>query len=258
MALSRSFYALGVVLRETGQAMDRLGCLVMGNMAPAEQLSRHRTVMSIFEKIPNISPKAFIAPSASVIGDVTIGERSSVWYNSVVRGDVNYVKIGSDTNIQDGSVVHVSRSNIGGAVLPTIIGDRVTVGHSAVLHACTLEDESFIGMGASILDGAVVGSKAMIAAGALVTPGTKVPSGELWAGVPAKYMRKLSDEELAHLKTSSTNYAELGHHHSVENAKSFDEILADIERRKEEEERSEDYDSHLGIKRGVATGTSAS
>ena len=214
--------------------------------------------MSIFEKIPSISPKAFVAPSASVIGDVTIGDRSSIWYNSVVRGDVNYVKIGSDTNIQDGSVVHVSRSNIGGAVLPTIIGDRVTVGHAAVLHACTLEDESFIGMGATVLDGAVIGSKAMIAAGALVSPNTKVPSEELWAGVPAKFKRKLSGDELAHLKVSASNYAELAHHHSVENAKTFDEIHADIERRKEEEERSEDYDSHLGIRRGAAAGTASS
>ena len=137
--------------------------------------------MPLYDKLPRVATDAFVAPSASVIGDVQIGEKSSVWYNTVVRGDVNFVRIGKHTNIQDGSVVHVSKSNIGGAVLPTIIGDRVTVGHSAVLHACTLEDECLVGMGATVLDGAVIGTKSMVAAGALVSPGTKVPSGELWA-----------------------------------------------------------------------------
>ena len=211
--------------------------------------------MPLYDKLPRVATDAFVAPSASVIGDVQIGEKSSVWYNTVVRGDVNFVRIGKHTNIQDGSVVHVSKSNIGGAVLPTLIGDRVTVGHSAVLHACTLEDECLVGMGATVLDGAVIGTKSMVAAGALVSPGTKVPSGELWAGVPAKHMRKLAPDELAFLADSSNNYVDLASHHSTENAKSFQEIIADMERRKETDERSEDYDSHLGIKRGEATGT---
>ena len=246
---------VGTMLRETGQAMDRLGCTLLGNMAPAEMLSRHRPIMGIYERVPKKDPTAFVAPSASVIGDVSIGKGSSVWYSAVVRGDVNHVRIGANTNIQDASVVHVSRANLGGKVLPTLIGDNVTVGHGAVLHACTLEDESFVGMSATILDGATVKSGAIVAAGALVTSGTVVPSGELWAGVPAKKIRALVPEEREHIMKSAANYAELAMHHAKETAKGFKEVYADIEKRKEDMERTDDYDSHLGVTRGAATGT---
>ncbi|KAL5659549.1 hypothetical protein ACJX0J_032712, partial [Zea mays] len=140
--------------------------------------SRHRTIMNIFEKEPRIHRDVFVAPSAAVIGDVEIGHGSSIWYGSILRGDVNSIHIGSGTNIQDNSLVHVSKANISGKVLPTIIGSNVTVGHSAVLHACTIEDEAFVGMGATLLDGVVVEKHSMVGAGSLVKQNTRIPSGE--------------------------------------------------------------------------------
>lgn len=154
--LGRAVYTVGFWIRETGQAIDRLGCRLQGNYYFQEHLSRHRTLMNVFDKRPHVDKEAFVAPSASVIGDVEIGRGSSIWYGCVVRGDVNNISIGCGTNIQDNSLVHVAKSNLAGKVLPTIIGDNVTVGHSAVLHGCTVDDEAFIGMGATLLDGVVV------------------------------------------------------------------------------------------------------
>ncbi|KAJ6831486.1 gamma carbonic anhydrase 1, mitochondrial-like [Iris pallida] len=142
--LGKAVYAVGFWIRETGQAIDRLGSRLQGNYYFHEQLSRHRTLMNIFDKVPNVDKDAFVAPSASVVGDVTVGRGSSIWYGCVLRGDVNSVSIGSGTNIQDNSLVHVAKSNISGKVFPTIIGDNVTVGHSAVLHGCTVEDEALL------------------------------------------------------------------------------------------------------------------
>lgn len=153
---------------------------------------------------PRIDAKAFIAEGAAVIGDVEIGPDTGIWYGCVVRGDVNHIRIGARTNIQDGTIIHVTRHTG-----PTIIGSNVTVGHSALLHACTLEDTSFVGMRATVMDGAVVESGAMVAAGALVTPGKRVPKGQLWAGSPAKYFRDLSEDEAAFLAVSAQNYVDL-------------------------------------------------
>lgn len=150
---------------------------------------------------PTISPKAFIAPGAAVIGDVEIGEDSGVWFGCVIRGDVNKIRIGSRTNIQDGTTIHVTRETG-----PTIIGNGVTIGHAVLLHACTLMDNCFIGMRATAMDGAVVESGAMLAAGALLTPGKRIPSGQLWAGSPAKYFRDLTTEDLAFFPVSAENY----------------------------------------------------
>ncbi len=151
--------------------------------------------------MPTISPKAFIAPGAAVIGDVEIGAETGVWFGCVIRGDVNIIRIGERTNIQDGTVIHVTRHTG-----PTIIGSGITIGHSALLHACTLEDDCFIGMRATIMDGAVVESGAMVAAGALVTPGKRIPKGQLWAGNPARYFRDLTKEEQAFIPVSAENY----------------------------------------------------
>ena len=159
---------------------------------------------------PKIHDSAFIAPSASVIGDVQIGEDSNIWYNCTLRGDVNDIKIGKRTNIQDGTVIHVTTDFQG-----TYVGDDVTVGHLAILHACTIEDFGFVGMQACVMDGAVVESHGMLAAGALLTPNKRVPSGELWAGSPAKYMRDLTDKERAYLKWSAPHYVELGQEHKL-------------------------------------------
>lgn len=155
-------------------------------------------------KTPRIGSNVFIAPNVPLVGDVEIGEESSIWYNCVLRGDVNDIKIGRRTNIQDGTVIHVSNSLQG-----TYIGDDVTVGHMALLHACTVGDGAFIGMKACVMDGAKVESGAMVAAGALVTPGKCVPSGQLWAGSPAKFMRDLTDKEKEYLLWSAQHYVRL-------------------------------------------------
>ncbi|MBV8939662.1 MAG: gamma carbonic anhydrase family protein [Alphaproteobacteria bacterium] len=157
---------------------------------------------------PRIAASAFIAANAAVIGDVEIGEESSIWYGCVVRGDVHRIRIGNRTNIQDGTVVHVTRGTG-----PTLIGSNVTIGHAALLHACTLEDNSFIGMRATLMDGVVVENGAQVAAGALVTPGKRIPTGELWAGSPARLFRKLTPEEQAFISESADNYVRLSREH---------------------------------------------
>jgi carbonic anhydrase/acetyltransferase-like protein (isoleucine patch superfamily) len=140
--------------------------------------------------VPRLGPRVFGAPGASVIGNVEIGAESIIWFGCVVRGDVNVVRIGERTNIQDGTVVHVAKEGQG-----TFIGSDITIGHMALLHACTLEDGAFVGMRATIMDDALVETGAMVAAGALITPGKRVRSGELWAGTPAKKVRELTDED---------------------------------------------------------------
>jgi carbonic anhydrase/acetyltransferase-like protein (isoleucine patch superfamily) len=153
---------------------------------------------------PGLGDNVFLAPGARVIGDVQIGADSSVWFNSVVRGDVNAIRIGARTNIQDGSVVHVTTRKH-----ETHIGDDVLIGHMALVHGCRLEDAAFVGMGAVVMDGCVIESDGMIAAGGLLTPGKVIKSGQLWAGRPARYVRDLSREELDYQKAGCRGYAEL-------------------------------------------------
>lgn len=153
---------------------------------------------------PTIGPDVFIAENAVIIGDVEIGANSSIWYGCVLRGDVHSIRVGSCTNIQDGTIVHVTDGKF-----CTTIGSNVTIGHGAVLHGCTLEDGAFIGMRATVLDGAVVEGGAMIAAGAVVTPNKRVQRGEMWAGSPARLLRRMSEEEMANFAWSAPHYAEL-------------------------------------------------
>lgn len=156
------------------------------------------------EMQPQIATDAFIAENAVVRGEVKIGSESSIWYGCVLRGDVNNITVGKRTNIQDGTVVHVSSTLQG-----TYIGDDVTIGHMALIHACTIEDGAFIGMQACIMDGAKVEKGAMVAAGALVTPGKTVPSGTLWGGSPARPMRDLTEEEKRELTSSAAHYVRI-------------------------------------------------
>jgi len=158
---------------------------------------------------PRIGADVFIAPTASIIGDVAIGENSSVWFGCVLRGDTNRIRIGASTNIQDGAVIHVNAPYEGARGTSATIGSYVTVGHMALLHACTLEDHCFVGMKACVMDGAVVCANAMVAAGALVTPGKHIASGELWAGSPARFVRRLTERELASNIESARHYREL-------------------------------------------------
>ncbi len=155
---------------------------------------------------PEIPESCFIAPSADVIGDVVMGEESSVWFQVVIRGDVNSIRIGSRTNIQDGSILHVTRDKPPMKSAPLSIGDDVTVGHRVTLHGCTIKDRVLLGMGATVLDGAVIENDSIVAAGALVTKDKKFPPRSLIQGAPAKVVRDLTAEEVSMLKASATNY----------------------------------------------------
>jgi gamma-carbonic anhydrase len=167
-------------------------------------------------KTPKIADDAFIAPNAVIIGDVEIGSKASIWFNCVLRGDVNYIRIGARTNIQDGSVIHVDSGGQPGAAAhgpdggnPTLIGDDVLVGHMTMLHGCTCESGSFIGLCSTLMDGVVVEGGAMVAAGALVTPYKRVLKGQLWAGKPAKFTRNLTAQELSDFHKPVAHYVEL-------------------------------------------------
>lgn len=159
---------------------------------------------------PDIDDSAYIAVTAVLTGDVVIGAESSVWYGCVLRGDVNKIRIGRGVNIQDLSMVHVSR------LYPCIIEDRVSIGHMAIVHACTLEEDSFVGMQACVMDGAVVEKGAFVAAGSLVPPGKRVPAGELWAGRPARFVRKVSDKDQAIMDYTQPNYVKLSRQYKQE------------------------------------------
>jgi carbonic anhydrase/acetyltransferase-like protein (isoleucine patch superfamily) len=161
-------------------------------------------VHPFLDQYPAYPLTVFIEASAQVIGDVTIGNYSSVWFGSVVRGDVHFIRIGERTNVQDLSVLHVTRRTH-----PLLIGNEVTIGHRVTLHGCTIADRVLVGMGAIVLDGAVVQSGSMIGAGALVTEGQVIPSGVLAVGVPAKVRRDLTAEEILFLAQSAKNYVEL-------------------------------------------------
>lgn len=152
---------------------------------------------------PKIGKNVFLASGVKIIGNVVIGDDSSVWYNTVIRGDVHYIKIGESTNIQDCSMLHVTNGKY-----PLNIGSKVTIGHSVSLHGCTLNDLCLIGIGAIILDGAVIETNSMVAAGALVKQNFVVPSGKLVAGVPARVIRELSKEEIVDLEESAKRYVE--------------------------------------------------
>jgi carbonic anhydrase/acetyltransferase-like protein (isoleucine patch superfamily) len=154
--------------------------------------------------MPTIADDAYIADNAVIIGDVHIGSKSSVWFGAVVRGDVCHVRIGERTNIQDGTVIHVTR--VKG---PTIIGSGVTIGHSVLLHACTLEDDCFIGMGSTVMDDAVVQKGAMVAAAGLITPRKTVLDGQIWGGNPGKFLRDMKQSEKDFVEISAQNYVNL-------------------------------------------------
>ena len=162
-------------------------------------------ILSVRGLTPNIDCDAFIASTAVIIGDVEVGARSNIWYHCVLRGDIHEIRIGKDTNIQDGTVVHVARNRFG-----TYIGDGVTIGHMALIHACTLEDGCMVGMHATVMDGSVVETGALVAAGALVTPGKRVKAGEMWGGSPARFIRKVSESDAAMINRIGPGYVELG------------------------------------------------
>lgn len=153
---------------------------------------------------PTIHPTAWVAPTAAVIGDVVVGEGASIWFHCVLRGDDQPIRVGARSNVQDGTIVHITAGRF-----PCLIGDDVTIGHKAIVHACTLENRAFVGMGAIVLDGAVIEEGGMLAAGGLLTPGKRIGRNELWAGAPAKLLRVMGAEERARWDWNAAHYAEL-------------------------------------------------
>ena len=151
---------------------------------------------------PRVAPNAFVAAGSSVIGNVVLGAESSIWFNCVLRGDVNHIRVGARSNVQDGTIIHTATADG-----PTLIGEGVVVGHMCLLHACVLEDGCMIGMGATVMDYAVVESGAWVAAGALVTPGKRVKGGEMWMGRPAKPVRQVSNAERETIVSIARRYA---------------------------------------------------
>ncbi len=167
------------------------------------------TILSINGKSPQIDESAFIASGCRIIGDVRIGPEASIWYNCVIRAEVNYVEIGARSNVQDGSVVHCDgpKPGVPGGY-PTIIGEDALIGHHCMIHGCTIQDRGFAGLSATVMNGAVIESGAMLAAGAMLTQGKTATAGQLWAGSPARYIRDLSSEEIAGMQTGVRHYTE--------------------------------------------------
>jgi carbonic anhydrase/acetyltransferase-like protein (isoleucine patch superfamily) len=159
-------------------------------------------------RMPRLGARVFLAPGAHVTGDVELGDDVSFWFHTVARGDVNFIRIGARTNIQDGSVLHVAHLHH-----PLVIGEGVVVGHAAVVHGCTVEDGALIGIGARVLDGAVVEAGAMVGAGAVVAPGHRIPAGHLALGIPARPVRRLTEDETRNIAETAARYAELKEHY---------------------------------------------
>jgi carbonic anhydrase/acetyltransferase-like protein (isoleucine patch superfamily) len=183
-------------------------------------MRRDVTIIPFAGKVPRIDPSAFIAPGVRIIGDVEIGPDASVWYNCVIRADVNRVVIGARSNIQDGTVIHCDspdpRHPTG---FPTLIGDDVLVGHMAMIHGCTIHDRGFVGLSTTVMNGCVIESDGMLAAGALLTPGKRIAARQLWGGRPAAYMRDLTEAALVEMQRGVAHY--------VANAKAHALALAD-------------------------------
>lgn len=176
----------------------------------AIEMAQNGAKIFVFEaRAPAIAPDAFIAPSALLIGDIEVGSQASIWYGCILRGDVNRILIGARSNLQDGTIVHGSPK-----INPTNVGNDVLVGHAALLHGCELRDGSFIGMRATILNKAVVETGALVAAGALVTEGARIPSGEIWAGSPARKIGLLSVEAADGMRAAVKSYVELAQQHA--------------------------------------------
>lgn len=174
------------------------------------------TILPFHGKAPRIHDSAYIAPGCRIIGDVEIGPDVSIWYNCVIRADVNRVVIGARSNVQDGTVIHCdSPKPKRPEGFPTLIGEDVLIGHLAMVHGCILEPRAFVGLGSVVMDGCVIESDGMLAAGALLTPGKRIASRQLWSGRPASYMRDLTDTALAEMQAGVAGYVENGRRHAA-------------------------------------------
>ena len=173
------------------------------------------SIISLHGNTPRIHPSAFIAPGCRIIGDVEIGEDASIWYNCVLRGDVNAIRIGARTNIQDGTVIHCDSEKGGWKGWPTIIEDDALVGHMCMLHGCTVRTNALVGLGSIVMDGCTIEENGMLAAGAMLTPGKVIGAGELWVGRPAKKLRDLSAEAIAANRLGVAHYVNNAQHHAA-------------------------------------------
>mmetsp|Transcript_988 Transcript_988/g.1543 ORF Transcript_988/g.1543 Transcript_988/m.1543 type:complete len:250 (+) Transcript_988:41-790(+) len=221
-------YIIGSFFRACGQGLDKAGSKIQSDYAHKENLNVSRRLMPFSDYKPLVKGEdTFIAPNASLIGNVELGEHSSLWYNGVARGDVNAIVIGKNTHIQDRVVLHGSSRE--DAELPVIVGDNVTIEAGAIIHACTIKDNVFIGIGTTVLDGVVIESKSIVGAGSVVAPSTKIASGELWAGVPAKKVRDLTPEEQETIEQSANKLNALAKEHKKSTEKTFEEVHRDME-----------------------------
>ena len=174
------------------------------------------TIMAFHGKVPRIHDSAFVAPGCRIIGDVEIGPDASIWYNCVLRGDVTRIVIGARTNVQDGSVIHCDGPMPGAPDgYPTLIGEDVLIGHMAMIHGTRIEDKGFVGFAAQTMNGCVIEREGMLAAGALLSPGKRIPARQLWAGRPAQFMRDLDDRAIAGLQMGVAHYVENAKHHAA-------------------------------------------
>jgi gamma-carbonic anhydrase len=164
------------------------------------------SIITLNGKTPKIHPSAFIAPGCRIIGDVEIGAEASIWYNCVVRGDVNAIRIGARSNIQDGTVIHCDSDQGGRIGFPTIIEEDALIGHMAMLHGCTVRKNGLVGLGSIVMDGCVIDENAMLAAGGMLTPGKVIPSFQMWGGRPAKFMRELDESWATDNKLAVAHY----------------------------------------------------
>merc|ERR1711998_718058 len=200
---SRAVHLFGLAVRESGQALDRVGCRMNGKFHFEEKLSRHRQIMNLYDKHPTLAVDSFVAPSAAVIGDVKVADKASVWYNCVLRGDMNYIRVGAYSNIQDQSVLLTAKDNPNGLGAGVKVGDYVTVGQGSMLHACKVESQTMLGMGTVVGEGSVIGENVITAPGTVVPPGTLIPAGEYWAGNPATCVRKIDEDEKSYIQSAA-------------------------------------------------------
>lgn len=224
--------------RKLGQGLDNLG-KSMEVCKYTERLVPSTRFVAVDGVSPTVSPlTAFVAPNASVIGDVSLGSNSSVWYGATVRGDVNKITIGENTSVGDRAVIHVAKIQ---GDFPSIIGNNVTIGPGAIVHAATLKDGSVVGPSAQVLDGALIEKNAIVGPGAVVTPGSIVKEGEYWLGSPAKMVRKVTADELQTSSANSTDTLELARLHAIECNKDLAQLTKDQEVYEDKMYRDPDY-----------------
>lgn len=215
-AVRKVVSGIGRGFRETGQALDRAGCRAQDNWLFNEKVCRHRALMNLFDQRPKIGARCFIAPNATLVGNVDVKDESSIWYGAVIRGDQSNVHIGGFTSIGDRTVIQSAAINPTGFSARTYIGDYVTIGQGCILRACTVDEKSVIGDGCIIQEGALVDRQSMLEPGSLLPSGARVPPGEVWGGSPAAFVRKLSKEEMVEFQLTAEEMSMIGAKHANE------------------------------------------